>query len=183
MASGLKLVRIACSIRFLSNRFKSITGVSGAGGITSLIFSIFTWKNFSMFFRHIRVPLAFPSAEKPAICGVAIVASSNNSRFISGSFSQQSKISSLILPSFRACNRASVSWTAPLDALTNQGFRWSLRKKSTPARWRVAKRPSFVSGVWKVTMSAYSAIVSSETKPSFPSFSARGGSLRSTFIP
>lgn len=142
MASGLKLVRIACSIRFLSNRFKSITGVSGAGGITSLIFSIFTWKNFSMFFRHIRVPLAFPSAEKPAICEVAIVASSNNSRFISGSFSQQSKISSLILPSFRACNRASVSWTAPLDALTNQGFRWSLRKKSSPARWRVAKRPS-----------------------------------------
>lgn len=87
MASGLKLVRIACSIRFLSNRFKSITGVSGAGGITSLIFSIFTWKNFSMFFRHIRVPLAFLFAEKPAICGVAIVASSNNSRFISGSFS------------------------------------------------------------------------------------------------
>lgn len=48
-ASGLKLVRIACSIRFLSNRSKSIIGVSGAGGTTSPIFSIFTWKYFRYF--------------------------------------------------------------------------------------------------------------------------------------
>lgn len=120
----------ASSTRFVANAPNSMTGSEGAGGTTSLSFSIRISKKCSIFSRHIRVPFAFPSAEKPAIWGVAMVASDSNSRSISGSFSQQSMISSLTLPVRLARNRACVSCTAPRQLLINQGFRSNRSKKA-----------------------------------------------------
>ncbi len=57
------------------------------------------------------------------------MASDSNFRSISGSFSQQSMISSLTLPVRLACNKACVSCTAPRQLLINHGFRSNLSKK------------------------------------------------------
>ena len=84
-------------------------GEVGAGALISYFPSI--WKNLQIASSDIRVALALPSAEYPAMCGVPIITFSNNSRLISGSCSHTSIIASEIEPLFNAFKRVPVSTT------------------------------------------------------------------------
>ena len=68
------------------------------------------------------------------------------------------------------------------DELSDRDIRRAA-KKAASAMWNVACGPWVVSGVCRVTTSARRATSSSETNPSHPSRSARGGSQRSTRQP
>ena len=119
-------------------------GEVGAGALISYFPSI--WKNLQIASSDIRVALALPSAEYPAMCGVPIITFSNNSRLISGSCSHTSIIASEIEPLFNAFKRVPVSITSPREVLMITGLRFSELKKSSSARWNVLYLPSLYKG-------------------------------------
>ena len=126
-SSGLYVARTASSITF----FELLKSIISFLGVALLgVNSISTPKNFATSSTEVREPLNLPSSEYPAMCEVAINASSINGTYIPlGSFSHVSTTKSEIFPSCFAWYSALSSTTPPLALLIKSGFRASELKK------------------------------------------------------
>lgn len=120
------------------------------------------------------VARAFPSAEYPAICGVATKVLSSNSRLIFGSFSQQS-MAAFICDRSRKRDSAPLSTTPPRALLSSNRHVPNLFRKFSSARCHVGFSPAFVNGVWNVMISASRAMASSATNAADCSLFAEEG--------